>query len=175
MVKDDKVMLEKYKKRIKDQNNAAKENWDTVSCRLPKGTKDRIRALGLSVNGVINDCVLKFLKEQEQNNAGLVQNEPQATESKESSANDKSIEPTKNIETGADNDTDKMLKLQEEIESRRTEREEFKKSNTVVQEETAKEKNKPVNNIDDALTKQLNAIRERREKAKNKETDGCPF
>ena len=114
MVKDDKVMLEKYKKRIKDQNNAAKENWDTVSCRLPKGTKDRIRALGLSVNGVINDCVLKFLKEQEQNNAGLVQNEPQATESKESSVNDKSIEPTKNIETGADNDTDKMLKLQEE-------------------------------------------------------------
>ena len=133
MVKDDKVMLEKYKKRIKDQNNAAKENWDTVSCRLPKGTKDRIRALGLSVNGVINDCVLKFLKEQEQNNAGLVQNEPQATESNEKQKEDK----------------------------------------TII--EPAKDENKPVNNLDDALTKQLNAIRERREKAKNKETDGCPF
>ena len=91
MVKDDKIMLEKYKKRIKDQNNAAKENWDTVSCRLPKGTKDRIKALGLSVNGVINDCVLRFLKEQEQNNGEQVQNEPQASESAEKQTEDKTI------------------------------------------------------------------------------------
>ena len=175
MVKDDKVMLEKYKKRIKDQNNAAKENWDTVSCRLPKGTKDRIRALGLSVNGVINDCVLKFLKEQEQNNAGLVQNEPQATESKESSVNDKSIEPTKNIETGEDSERERLLKTQEEIERKRAEREELKKSNIIVQEETSKEENKPLNNIDDALTKQLNGMRERRAKVKNNESDECPF
>ena len=55
-------MLEKYKKRIKAQNEAAKENWDIVSCRLPKGTKKRIKALGLSVNGVINKSVLSFLE-----------------------------------------------------------------------------------------------------------------
>ena len=58
-------MLEKYKKRVKAQNEAAKKNWDTVSCRLPKGTKDRIKALGLTVNGVINDSVLSFLEQEE--------------------------------------------------------------------------------------------------------------
>ena len=60
--KEDIEMLEKYKKRIKAQNEAAKENWDIVSCRLPKGTKKRIKALGLSVNGVINKSVLSFLE-----------------------------------------------------------------------------------------------------------------
>lgn len=58
-------MLEKYKKRVKAQNEAAKENWDTVSCRLPKGTKDRIKALGLTVNGLINDLILSELKRLE--------------------------------------------------------------------------------------------------------------
>ena len=65
MKNTDIEMLEKYKKRVKAQNEAAKENWDTVSCRLPKGTKDRIKALGLTVNGVINDCVLNFLNTAE--------------------------------------------------------------------------------------------------------------
>lgn len=65
MAKTDKEILDNYKARVKAQNEAAKENWDTVSCRLPKGTKDRIKALGLTVNGVINDCVLKFLNTAE--------------------------------------------------------------------------------------------------------------
>ena len=65
MKNTDIEMLEKYKKRVKAQNEAAKKNWDTVSCRLPKGTKDRIKALGLTVNGVINDSVLSFLEQAE--------------------------------------------------------------------------------------------------------------
>lgn len=65
MENTDIKMLEKYKKRIKTQNEAAKENWDMVSCRLPKGTKNRIKALGLSVNGVINKSVLSFLESAE--------------------------------------------------------------------------------------------------------------
>ena len=65
MKNTDIEMLEKYKKRVKAQNEAAKKNWDTVSCRLPKGTKDRIKALGLTVNGVINDSVLSFLEQEE--------------------------------------------------------------------------------------------------------------
>ena len=65
MKNTDIEMLEKYKKRVKAQNEAAKKNWDTVSCRLPKGTKDRIKALGLTVNGVINDSVLSFLEREE--------------------------------------------------------------------------------------------------------------
>ena len=76
MKNTDIEMLEKYKKRVKAQNEAAKKNWDTVSCRLPKGTKDRIKALGLTVNGVINDCVLKFLNtaENAQNDHTIVEN-----------------------------------------------------------------------------------------------------
>lgn len=58
-------MLEKYKKRVKYQNEAAKKNWDTVSCRLPKGTKDRIKALGLTVNGLINDLMIAELERLE--------------------------------------------------------------------------------------------------------------
>lgn len=58
-------ILEKYKKRVKSQNEAAKKNWDTVSCRLPKGTKDRIKALGLTVNGIINDLVIAELERLE--------------------------------------------------------------------------------------------------------------
>ena len=65
MKNTDIEMLEKYKKRVKAQNEAAKKNWDTVSCRLPKGTKDRIKALGLTVNGVINDSVLSFIEQAE--------------------------------------------------------------------------------------------------------------
>lgn len=65
MKNTDIEMLEKYKKRVKAQNESAKEKWDTVSCRLPKGTKERIKALGLSVNGLINKLVLAELERME--------------------------------------------------------------------------------------------------------------
>ena len=84
MKNTDIEMLEKYKKRIKTQNEAAKENWDMVSCRLPKGTKNRIKALGLSVNGVINKSVLSFLESAEKEHKEELerleaQKEPQET------------------------------------------------------------------------------------------------
>ena len=93
-------MLEKYKKRVKAQNEAAKENWDTVSCRLPKGTKDRIKALGLTVNGVINDCVLKFLNTAE--NAHAISENTKA---------DKSIDEVSNVAMSAE--------LQAELDARK--------------------------------------------------------
>ena len=58
---EEKKMLERYKARVKAQNEAAKEKWDSISCRLPKGTKKRITDLGLSVNGYINELVLADL------------------------------------------------------------------------------------------------------------------
>lgn len=51
--------------RYKKMNDAAKEKWDTVSCKLPKGTKDRIKAQGLSINGYINRLVLEDLEKLE--------------------------------------------------------------------------------------------------------------
>lgn len=60
-LEEQQKIIDKQKERVKTQNEKAKENWDTVSCRLPKGTKDRIKALGLSVNGFINKSVLAYL------------------------------------------------------------------------------------------------------------------
>lgn len=41
-------------------------NYDNVRVLLPKGTKDRIKATGATVNGFINRCVLSQLDSIEQ-------------------------------------------------------------------------------------------------------------
>ena len=127
MKNTDIEMLEKYKKRVKAQNEAAKENWDTVSCRLPKGTKDRIKALGLTVNGVINDCVLKFL-----NTAENAQN---ANTIAENTKADKSIDEVSNVAM--------LAEIQAELDARKVkhpdemtaeEREQVRQENIVKSE-----------------------------------------
>lgn len=65
---DEKKMIENYKSRVKRQNEKAKENYDRISVMLPKGTKDRIQAQGLTVNGFVNQLVLDKLDELENNN-----------------------------------------------------------------------------------------------------------
>lgn len=65
---DDKKMIENYKSRVKRQNEKAKENYDRISVMLPKGTKDRIQAQGLTINGFVNQLVLEKLDELESNN-----------------------------------------------------------------------------------------------------------
>lgn len=65
---DDKKMIENYKSRVKRQNEKAKENYDRISVMLPKGTKDRIQAQGLTINGFVNQLVLDKLDELENNN-----------------------------------------------------------------------------------------------------------
>lgn len=64
-MKTDKEIAEKARERAKKQNEAAKNNWDCISCRLPKGTKDRIQALGYTVNGFLNIIVLAGLEKLE--------------------------------------------------------------------------------------------------------------
>ena len=65
---DDKKMIENYKSRVKRQNEKAKENYDRISVMLPKGTKDRIQAQGLTINGFVNQLVLEKLDELENSN-----------------------------------------------------------------------------------------------------------
>nr|DAR00293.1 MAG TPA: hypothetical protein [Caudoviricetes sp.] len=84
MPKNDKEMLENLKARIKKQNEKAKENWDTVSCRLPKGTKERIKALGLTINGVINESVLAYLDCMEEAQAEAEQSSAETAEMQDS-------------------------------------------------------------------------------------------
>ena len=56
---------EHYREQVRRQNEASKKNWDTVSCRLPKGVKNRVRECGESVNGLINSLVLQWLEDHE--------------------------------------------------------------------------------------------------------------
>lgn len=69
------------RERARRQNEKAKENWDIISCRLPKGTKDRIADLGLTANGVINTAVLAYLDALERKTENLPQ-EPENTAEK---------------------------------------------------------------------------------------------
>ena len=64
---DEKKMIENYKSRVKRQNEKAKENYDRISVMLPKGTKDRIQAQGLTINGFVNQLVLEKFDELESN------------------------------------------------------------------------------------------------------------
>ena len=64
---DEKKMIENYKSRVKRQNEKAKENYDRISVMLPKGTKERIQAQGLTINGFVNQLVLEKLDELENN------------------------------------------------------------------------------------------------------------
>lgn len=66
MNEKDKKLLEqaqRQKERVKRQNEAAKNNWDCVSLKLPKGTKEAIKERGETVNGLINRLVLEYLQD----------------------------------------------------------------------------------------------------------------
>ena len=65
MDEKEKQKLENLNKRYKKQNEAIANKYDRVSATLPKGTKKRIDALGLSVNGLINNLVLEELERLE--------------------------------------------------------------------------------------------------------------
>lgn len=62
---DNIEMLETRKQRIKRQNEKIKLDYDRASVILPKGTKDRIQALGYTVNGFLNSAVLAELERLE--------------------------------------------------------------------------------------------------------------
>lgn len=51
--------METLKKQYKYQNEYIKKNYERQTVTLPKGTKDKIKSLGCSVNGFINDLIKK--------------------------------------------------------------------------------------------------------------------
>ena len=67
MDEKEKKKLENLNKRYKKQNEAIANKYDRISATLPKGTTERIKALGLTVNGLINDLVLAELERLESN------------------------------------------------------------------------------------------------------------
>ena len=65
MVMTGKEAQKRIVKQYKRQNEYIKGKYDRVSATLPKGTTERIKALGLSINGFINDSVLAELERLE--------------------------------------------------------------------------------------------------------------
>ena len=66
MVMIGKEARKRLEKQYKRQNEHIKENYDRVSITLPKGTKDRIKSTGESINAYISRLVLEDLKRMEQ-------------------------------------------------------------------------------------------------------------
>lgn len=69
MTIDPKKAVERLQKQYKNQNEYIKNNFDRVSITLPKGTKERIKNTGESLNGYINRLVLADLERLEVNSA----------------------------------------------------------------------------------------------------------
>lgn len=65
MVMSGKEAKKRLEKQYKRQNEHIKENYDRVSITLPKGTKERIKEHGESVNGYITALVLEDLDRRE--------------------------------------------------------------------------------------------------------------
>ena len=65
MVMTGKEAQKRILKQYKRQNEYIKGKYDRVSATLTKGTTERIKALGLSVNGLINKLVLAELERLE--------------------------------------------------------------------------------------------------------------
>ena len=57
--------LKRQEKQYQRQNNYIKDSYDRVSVTLPKGTKERIKARGETVNGLINKLIKRFLDNEE--------------------------------------------------------------------------------------------------------------
>ena len=69
MVMTGKEAQKRLEKQYKRQNEHIKENYDRVSITLPKGTTDRIKSKGFTVNGYINKLVLQDLERLERKNS----------------------------------------------------------------------------------------------------------
>lgn len=65
MVMTGKEAQKRLEKQYRRQNEHIKENYDRVSITLPKGTTDRIKSQGFTVNGYINKLVLQDLEKLE--------------------------------------------------------------------------------------------------------------
>lgn len=71
MTIDPQKAVETLQKRYKKQNEYIKNSYDRISVTIPKGTKERIKAQGESVNGYIARLVLEDLERREKKGDNL--------------------------------------------------------------------------------------------------------
>lgn len=70
MAIDEQKAVERARKQFARQNKFISENYDRQTVTLKKGTKDRIKATGESVNSFINRLVMAELDRIEGNQNG---------------------------------------------------------------------------------------------------------
>ena len=93
----DAKKLERLTERYKKNNEKIKQNYDRVSIALPKGTKDRIKATGDTLNNFIINAVMERLKAAE---ADLQQATQEATKGTTPGARTNRHEATKSATEG---------------------------------------------------------------------------
>lgn len=59
---DAKKAKETLERRYRKHNDYIKENFDRISVTLPKGTKEKIKDAGFTVNGLVNELVFNWLE-----------------------------------------------------------------------------------------------------------------
>lgn len=130
-------MLEKYKERIKRQNQKVKENYDKVSVTLPKGTVERIKALGMTINSAINSSLIAYLEclEESANEDAQTAQISQETEQTENITIEHQKAEIKPNKVPVD-----ILALQAELESRRAEDQARKEAKKKAKEQAEKER-----------------------------------
>lgn len=62
---DEELKEKARKKKLVEQNEWTKKNYDRVTVILPKGTKERMTALGYTVNKFVNEAVQVMLDANE--------------------------------------------------------------------------------------------------------------
>jgi len=180
MAKTDEEILENYKARIRRQNKAISENYDKVTATLPKGTVDRIKALGLTINGVINDSVLSFLERMEEE-------PPQETDAGEDNTEtapknqimEESVLPQEKSQgkpiNGGKTEAEKLAELQALIDAKRAEEVERKRQieerKARAEKERQEEFRSMVNSVADSLKAQKEQRREEDKKKFRQMTD----
>lgn len=141
MEKSEQEMIERYKARIKRQNDAIKENYDRISATLPKGTIDRIKALGLTINGVANDAILSFLECAEDAEQAATEEPQNVREATVQESADKlparHSERTETTKTDTRTEAEQWAELQAIIDAKKADQEEQKRRK---EEEKAREK-----------------------------------
>lgn len=164
MEKADQEIIEKYRARIKRQNDAIKENYDRISATLPKGTIDRIKALGLTINGVANDAILSFLEcaeDAEQTATEEPQNDQEAAvQESADKLPARHPERPETPKTDEKTEAEQWAELQAIIDAKKADQEEQKRRK---EEEKAKEKEAQAEELKNYVRKMKEDVDQRRQ------------
>ena len=159
-----KEAKERLQKQYKRQNNSIKENYDRISATLPKGTIDRIKALGLTINGVANDAILSFLECAEEVGQDATEEPQNVQEAAGQESADKlparHPERQETPKTDTRSEAERLAEIQAIIDAKKAEMESQKRQK---EEEQAKEKEEQAEELKNYVRKMKEEADQRRQ------------